>query len=136
MKTTMPTRKPTTRAIRSEARRLAVRPYKFTAELGEDGVWTSGVLEIPGVISEGDSPGEAIENAREALVGIIALHLEEGSPIPEPFETREYSGQMYLRLSPDIHRRAVLLAAERNMSLNRWLATAVARETGLAELSH
>jgi predicted RNase H-like HicB family nuclease len=136
MKTTMPTRKPTTRAIRDEARRLAARPYKFTAELGEDGVWTSGVLEVPGVISEGDSPGEAIENAHEALVGIIALHLEEGSPIPEPFETREYSGQMYLRVSPDIHRRAVLLAAERNMSLNRWLATAVARETGLAELSH
>ena len=29
--------------------------------------------------------------------------------------------------------RAAMLAAEKGMSLNRWLAAAVARETGLAE---
>lgn len=122
-----------TKAMREQAARLATRPYKFTLELGEDGVWTSGVLEMPNVISEGDTPDEAIANVKEALRDIILLYLEDGQNIPEPFETREYSGQMYLRLSPDIHQRATMLAAERKMSLNRWLAAAIARETGLAD---
>ena len=122
-----------TEAMREQARQLADRPYTFTAVRGEDGVWTSGVLELSGVISEGECPGEAIEMAAEALRGIILTMLEDGQEIPEPFETREYSGQMYLRIGPDIHQRAAMLAAEKGMSLNRWLAAAVARETGLAE---
>ena len=122
-----------TRAMRDQARELAERPYTFTVVCGEDGVWTSGVLEMSGVISEGDDPGEAIEMAGNALRGIILTMLEDGLQIPEPFETREYSGQMYLRIGPDIHQRAAMLAAEKGMSLNRWLAAAVARETGLAE---
>ena len=122
-----------TKGMREQASRLAERPYTFTAVRGEDGIWTSGVLEMSGVISEGDDPGEAIEMAGEALRGIILTMLEDGQQIPEPFETREYSGQMYLRIGPDIHQRAALLAAEKGMILNRWLAAAVARETGLAE---
>ena len=122
-----------TRAMRDQSRQLAERPYTFTMVCGEDGVWTSGILEMSGVISEGDDPGEAIEMAGNALRGIILTMLEDGLQIPEPFETREYSGQMYLRIGPDIHQRAAMLAAEKGMSLNRWLAAAVARETGLAE---
>ena len=122
-----------TRAMRDQARQLAERPYTFTVVCGEDGVWTSGILEVSGVIAEGDDPGEAIERAGNALRGIILTMLEDGLQIPEPFETREYSGQMYLRIGPDIHQWAAMLAAEKGMSLNRWLAAAVARETGLAE---
>ena len=122
-----------TKAMRDQSRQLAERPYTFTVVRGEDGVWTSGVLEMSGVISEGDTPGEAIEMAGNALRGIILTMLEDGLQIPEPFETREYSGQMYLRIGPDMHQRAAMLAAEKGMSLNRWLAAAVARETGLAE---
>lgn len=66
-----------TKAMRNQAARLANRPYKFTLELGDDGVWTSGVLELPNVISEGDTPDEAIENAKAALEGIILMTLEE-----------------------------------------------------------
>ena len=94
-----------TRAMRDQARELAERPYTFTVVRGEDGVWTSGVLEMSGVISEGDDPGEAIEMAGNALRGIILTMLEDGLQIPEPFETREYSGQMYLWIGPDIHER-------------------------------
>ena len=122
-----------TKTMREQARQLAERPYTFTVVRGEDGIWTSGVLEVSGVISEGDDPGEAIERAGNALRGIILTMIEDGLQVPEPFETREYSGQMYLRIGPDIHQRAAMLAAEKGMSLNRWLAAAVARETGLAD---
>ena len=57
----------TDRATLEEADVVASRPYTFTLVPGGDGVWTSGVLEIPGVISEGDGPAEAIAMARDAL---------------------------------------------------------------------
>ena len=109
---------------------LAARPYTFTAVKGDDGVWTSGVLEMPGVISEGDDAGEAIEMAEDALVGTIMSLIELGQEVPEPFRTREFSGRLQLRLNPELHQRATMLATEQGVSLNRWLSQAVARGAG------
>jgi predicted RNase H-like HicB family nuclease len=108
------------------ARELATRPYTFTLTQGEDAVWTAQVLELPGVIAEGDTADEAIAEGREALSEMLAYYLDEGRTIPEPFETRAFSGRTELRLNPELHRRVVKLAAEQGVSLNRWLAAAVA----------
>ena len=112
------------------ARELAARPYTFTLAQGEDAVWTTQVMELPGVIAEGDTPDEAIAEGREALSGMIAYYIDEGRTVPEPFETREFSGRTELRLNPELHRRVVKLAAEQGVSLNRWLAAAVADAAG------
>ena len=117
-------------ALRGEAAELAARPYKFTLELGEDEVWTAGVLEIPGAISEGDTPDQAIANVVNALQGVIFTALRDGHPVPEPFATRDFSGQLSLRLPPELHQRATTLAATEGVSLNRWLSAAVAGAAG------
>ena len=75
--------------IDARAAELAARPYAFAVTEGEDGVYTVQVLELPGAISEGDTPDEALANGREALGGVIAAMLERGQDIPEPFESRE-----------------------------------------------
>lgn len=116
--------------LRARASALAERPYTFTLVRGDDEVWTSGVLEMPGVISEGDDPGDAIEMAEDALVETIISLIELHQEIPEPFRTRDYSGRLQLRLNPDLHRRAAVLATEQGVSLNRWLSQAVARGAG------
>lgn len=108
------------------AQDLAARPYTFTLAQGEDAIWTAQVLELPGVIAEGDTADEAVTEGREALAEMLAYYLDEGRSIPEPFETREFSGRTELRLNPELHRRVVKLAAEQGVSLNRWLAAAVA----------
>ncbi len=120
--------------IAQRASELAARPYTFTLiqDSGESDVWTSGVLEVPGAISEGDDPNEAIERAKEALAILIEVRLEDGLEIPEPLETRKFSGRMQLRLNPELHRRAAIRAAQENVSLNRWLAASIARSTGAA----
>jgi predicted HicB family RNase H-like nuclease len=117
-------------ALRRRAEELAGRPYLFTLLRGDDGVWTSGVLEMSGVISEGDDPNEAIEMAQDALVLTIMTLIEMDEEIAEPFRTLDFSGRLQLRMSPDLHRRATMLAAEQGISLNRWLSQAVAREAG------
>lgn len=123
----------TDETIPQQAKRLAAQPYTFTLiQDSEDDVWTSGVLEVPGAINEGADPNEAITGAKEALEAILEVRLEDGLEIPEPLETRQFSGRMQLRLNPELHRRAVIRAAQENVSLNRWLAASIARSTGIA----
>ena len=62
--------------IDERAARLAAQPYAFSLTEGEDGVYTVQVLELPGAISEGDTPSEALANGRDALTGVIAAMLE------------------------------------------------------------
>jgi predicted HicB family RNase H-like nuclease len=112
---------------------LAARPYTITlVHDAESDSWTSGVLEVPGAISEGDDPNEAVAMVREALALVIEHRLRSGAEVPEPFETRAWSGELRLRLTPELHRRASTLAAEESVSLNRWLSAAVARASGIA----
>ncbi len=111
---------------------LAARPYAFSLTQGDDGVYTVQVTELPGAISEGDTPGEAFANGRDALTGVIAAMLERGQEIPEPLAAREFSGTTQLRMPPSLHARAVALARRDNVSLNRFLTTAVAHYVGFS----
>lgn len=116
-----------------QAKELAARPYTFTLfQYAPDDVWTSAVLEVPGAIDEGSDPTEAVSRAREALEAIIEVRLEDGLDIPEPLETKAFSGRLQLRLNPELHRLAAMRAAQENVSLNRWLSASVARSTGMA----
>lgn len=117
----------------ARAQQLAARPYTFTLVRDDDHGWTSGVLEVPGVISEGDDANEAIEMAEDALREVIASLLEDGLDVPEPLQARDFSGRLQLRLNPELHRRASMLAAEEGVSLNRWLSAAIARAGGAAD---
>lgn len=114
-----------------QAAELAARPYTITLiEDFEAGAWTAQVLEVPGAIGEGDTPDEAIGDVKNALLAIITLSLDQGVTVPQPFATREFSGQLSLRLPPELHHRATALAATEGVSLNRWLSAAVAGAAG------
>lgn len=120
--------------VDERAAKLAAQPYAFSLTEGDDGVYTVQVLELPGAISEGDTPSEALANGRDALTGVIAAMLERGQEIPEPLEVREFSGTTQLRIPPSLHARAVALARRDNVSLNRFLTTAVAHYIGYASV--
>ena len=119
--------------VDARAAELAARPYTFDLSLGADGIWTVRVDELPGAISEGATPEQAIENGRDALEGVIAVLLERGQAVPEPGETREYSGTLQLRIPPSLHARAAALARRDGVSLNRTLSAAVAYYLGYRE---
>ncbi|MCY4392014.1 MAG: toxin-antitoxin system HicB family antitoxin [Chloroflexi bacterium] len=122
--------------IDARAAALASRPYAFVMTEGEDGVCTVQALELPGVISEGETPEEAFATARGALAGVLAAMLERGQEVPEPFELREFSGITQLRMPPSLHARAVALASHDNVSLNRFLTTAIAHYVGYGEANN
>ncbi len=50
-----------------------------------------------------------------------------GEPVPEALAERRYSGQFNRRISPELHRQLSTEAAERGMSLNRYVSDQLAR---------
>ena len=48
----------------------------------QDGSFSAIVLNLPGVGSCGDTEAEAIENVKEALIGVMEEYTESGDDVP------------------------------------------------------
>ena len=72
------------------AKKLSMRQYHVMAAKSEttDGqpIFNACTLEIKGCIGQGNSPEQAIEDLRDALVNYIESLLEDGLEIPEPVQ--------------------------------------------------
>lgn len=63
--------------------------HRYSVRLGpldeeEGGGWLAEVPDLPGCISDGDTPEEAVKNVEDALRSWIVTANEFGDPIPEP----------------------------------------------------
>lgn len=107
-------------------------PYRviLTQDRDEDGNegWVAEVAELPGCLSQGETPEEAAAKIRDAMLGWISVGLEDGDPIPEPGDDG-YSGKFVVRVPSSLHRDLARSAAEEGVSLNQFavgvLASAV-----------
>lgn len=63
--------------------------FAFPAEVEEepDGV-TVSFPDVPGAITCGDTRGEALERAADALVSMLAALVEDRAPLPRPSSAR------------------------------------------------
>jgi predicted RNase H-like HicB family nuclease len=55
----------------------------------EDGTWYAKIPLLPGCMSDGETPEEAIANLREAQTLWLEVSLDEGDDIPEPAPVSE-----------------------------------------------
>lgn len=109
-------------------------PYTIIVERWDDGrgpYWVARVAELPHCMIHGDTPEEAIREIEEVKLDWIKSNLEDGLPVPEP-TGHEYSGQIRLRISPSLHRTLADRAEIEGVSLNHYMATALARSAGLS----
>lgn len=60
--------------------RLTLRPLGTE----EGGGWLAEVPELPGCMSDGDTPQEAVENVMDAIACWIEAAEEDGRPAPAP----------------------------------------------------
>ena len=60
--------------------RIALRPLSAAEGAG----WLAEVPELPGCMSDGETPQEAIENVMDAIGCWIEAAEEDGRPIPAP----------------------------------------------------
>jgi len=92
----------------------------------EDNEYVGLCAELPSLSWLSKSPDAAFKGIRKLASDVIADMKKEGEPIPEPLSTKKYSGKLMVRISPDLHRELALEAMEAQISLNRYINTALA----------
>ena len=112
-------------------------PYTVIVEQWDDGkgpYWVARIAELPHCLIHADTPEEAIKEIQEVKVDWIKSNLERGLPIPEP-RLRKYSGQIRLRIPPSLHKLLTYRAETERVSLNQYMATALAMSVGITKES-
>jgi antitoxin HicB len=103
-------------------------PYHFELIPDEDEEartgWVIAVEELPGCISQGKTPNQAMDNIRDAMAGWLSVAIEDGHEIPEPRPEPSYSGRFVVRLPTGLHAALAIEAEREGVSLNQ-LVTAV-----------
>jgi len=106
----------------------------YTRELipEPEGGWFIRVKELPGCMSQGDTPEEAMEMINEAMELWLQTALDHNMSIPEPRMDDDYSGKFVVRVPKSMHRKLVLKAEEDEISLNQWIVSALSESVGTA----
>jgi antitoxin HicB len=60
------------------------RDYTILLKRNHDGTWFAKIVELPGCMTEADTPEEALAMIRDAQLSWIEAALEDSAPIPEP----------------------------------------------------
>jgi antitoxin HicB len=102
-------------------------PYKIELQRDPEGGWFVQVKELPGCMSQGETPEEAIAMIQDAMRGWIEVSLEDGDPIPEPRPLDDYSGKFVVRVPKSLHRDLVDAAEREGVSLNQYINVALAQ---------
>ena len=96
----------------------------------EEGGYAVSIPDLPGCISQGDTVEEAMEMIRDAQRGWLTVALEHGDPVPMPRAPDGYSGKFNVRVPRRLHRALSEAAEAEGVSLNLFVATALAGAVG------
>lgn len=121
-------------------------PYHLEVRSEHDGEqlsWKGSVAELPGCMSRGRTPDEALARLRPAMESWVASAIDEHREVPLPNGKmpessnvtsragRSHSGRVLVRMPVTLHEQLVSEAERAHVSLNRFatdaLAAAVAR---------
>jgi len=103
--------------------RVELRPLT----IAEGGGWLASFPDLPGCMSDGETPEEALRNAAEAESAWLAANKQWG-------RTRaEKPARLVARLPRSIHRDLQERANEEGVSINTMLVTLIAH--GLGEIA-
>ena len=83
--------------------------------------------DLPGCISDGDTPAEAVRQGSDAVKAYLLSCVQRGDPVPVPSEA---SGQWRQRVPRSIHSRLVARARQEGVSLNTLVTAMIAGGLG------
>jgi len=86
--------------------------------------------DLPGCMSDGETPEEAIVNVRDALKCCLLTMREFEDPIPPPDSSTTPSGQWRQRVPKSLHARLTARAEREGVSLNTLVTTLIAQGLG------
>jgi predicted HicB family RNase H-like nuclease len=94
-----------------------------------DNIFVGRILGIRGIISfHGETVGELRAEFERAIDDYLAECAEKGAKPEKPA-----SGKLLLRLSPEVHGKAMVVAQASGKSLNQWVAEVLERAVVTAD---
>ena len=117
---------------------LRLEAYPFTVSplaTDEGGGYLIEFPDVPGCISDGETPEEAIANGRDALKSVLLTMKEFGDAIPQPGGFTAASGQWRQRVPKSLHSHLVARAGQEGVSLNTLVTAMIAEGLGQRKAS-
>lgn len=110
-------------------------PFELTPLSEEDGGgWLIVFPDFPGaVMSDGETPEEALANGRDALESVIAVYKEDGRVLPAPSSGGGVSGKFNLRTPKRLHAMLNKAAKQEGVSMNTLAVSLLAEGLGRRE---
>lgn len=118
--------------IEARVEEILALPYSWNFVPQEDGGFSAEILEFPGCFAEGETREEAYKMLEGVARSWITAQLEKDEKIPEPIDQYEGSGKFALRLSRMRYVQAAKAAKIEGVSLNQYIADAVAEKLGIS----
>ena len=97
----------------------------------EGGGWLIAYPDLPGCMSDGDTPEEALVNGKDALAAWLKAAVEAGREIPEPGDLP--SGKFIARVPRSLHARLSARAKLEGVSMNALVSAFLAESLGRRE---
>ena len=105
---------------------IDVRP--LTAD--EGGGFLATFPDLPGCMADGETPEEAIADARGAFESWMAAHIEDGRPIPVPGGGDATPVRFVQRLPRSLHAALKAVAVRDGVSMNTMATVLIAEGVG------
>jgi antitoxin HicB len=97
----------------------------------EGGGWLITFPDLPGCMSDGESPEEAIVNGKDAVAAWLKAARESGREVPRPGELP--SGKFIARIPRSLHMRLTARAKQEGVSMNALVSAFLAESLGRRE---
>lgn len=92
----------------------------------EDEAFIATAVEFPSLSWAADEAPDALSGLESLIESVVADMEASGELPPVPLVDRVYSGKLSVRISPSLHKKVALRAAEEKVSINRLVSQALA----------
>lgn len=107
-------------------------PFELRPLAEDEGTgWLISFPDLPGCMSDGETPEEAMANGKDALAAWLQATEEAGREAPDPGELP--SGKFVARVPRSLHARLTARARQEGVSMNALVSSFLAESLGRKE---
>ena len=111
--------------------------FKYSIRLAwsdEDQGYIATIPEVQGLSAFGETPEQAVSEAKVAAQGFLEIYEEDGVPAPEPKKIHQHSGQIRLRIPKELHGELAAEASAQGVSLNTYMVSRLSEQIGIEKV--